>query len=125
MKTLIVFLVFVLWTSVATAQQSTDILETLGNSVSEFQKMDPSSQSGVLSSTGLSSMPKFSWPIALAWVIFGAVGFVAFIYGKKMQNYKVLAIGVTLMGYQYFVTNVWGTYIVGTILCVALYIFWE
>ena len=59
----------------------------------------------------------------IAWVIFGAVGFVAFMYGKRQVEWKAMAIGVALMVYPYFVANTIVLYVVGVALTAALFIF--
>ena len=69
-------------------------------------------------------MGDFSIMNILAWVIFGGVGFVAFVYGKKQSSFKPLVIGIVLIAYPYFVTNTIALYMVGFILCAALY-FWR
>jgi hypothetical protein len=37
--------------------------------------------------------------------IFGSIGFVAFIYGKRMNLWKPMFLGIALMVYPYFVGN--------------------
>jgi hypothetical protein len=59
----------------------------------------------------------------LASVIFGSIGFAAFIYGKKQTNFKTLAIGVILMVYPYFVQNPILLYAIGAVLTVLLFVF--
>lgn len=59
----------------------------------------------------------------IVWVIFGAVGFVAFMYGKRQVEWKVMAIGMALMVYPYFVSNTIVLYVVGVALTVPLFIF--
>ena len=58
----------------------------------------------------------------LASVIFGSIGFAAFIYGKKQTNFKTLAIGVILMVYPYFVQNPIALFAIGTVLTIALFL---
>ena len=58
-----------------------------------------------------------------AAVIFGGIGFAAFVYGKKQLSFKAMAIGILLMVYPYFVSNTIGVYAVGVVLTVALFIF--
>ena len=58
-----------------------------------------------------------------ASVIFGGIGFAAFIYGKKQSNLKALVIGGILMVYPYFVQNPVALYAIGTVLTVMLFIF--
>ena len=60
----------------------------------------------------------------VAWVLFGAVGFVAFAYGKKSREMKPMLIGGALMVYPYFVAGTWALYIIGIGLTAALY-FWR
>ncbi len=59
-------------------------------------------------------------------VIFSAVGFVAFVYGKRMAAYTTMGIGLVMMVYPYFVTGstalMYGT---GAALTVALFLFRE
>ena len=37
--------------------------------------------------------------------VFGSIGFVAFIYGKRMNLWKPMFLGIALMIYPYFVSN--------------------
>ena len=37
--------------------------------------------------------------------VFGAIGFVAFIYGKRMNLWKPMFLGIALMVYPYFISN--------------------
>jgi hypothetical protein len=50
-------------------------------------------------------MPDFSAPNLLAGLLFGSIGFVGFIYGKRMSRWKPMMIGLLLMAYSYFVQN--------------------
>ena len=50
-------------------------------------------------------MPEFSAPNLLAGLLFGSIGFVGFIYGKRMSRWKPMMIGLLLMAYSYFVQN--------------------
>ena len=57
-----------------------------------------------------------------AGLIFGAIGFVAFMYGKKQARMKTMLLGVGLMAYPYFVANpllMWG---IGVVLTAALWL---
>jgi hypothetical protein len=60
----------------------------------------------------------------IAWVIFGAIGFVAFAYGKKSRSMRPMILGGILMIYPYFVSETWPLYIVGGIFTAALY-YWR
>lgn len=66
----------------------------------------------------------FSLIKIVAWIIFGAVGFAAFVYGKKERNFKPLVVGIALMGYLYFVNGTFWLYAIGVGLCLVLY-FWR
>ena len=59
----------------------------------------------------------------LGGIIFGGVGLVAFTYGRKMANFKMLGIGIALMGYPYFISNTLLLYVIGCVLTGALYFF--
>ncbi len=61
----------------------------------------------------------------IAGILFGSIGFVAFVYGKKQSSLKALLIGVLLMVYPYFIPNVIALYAIGVVLTVCLFIFPE
>ena len=61
----------------------------------------------------------------IAGLIFGSIGFAAFVYGKKTMRYKVMTIGLLLMGFQFVVTDNTMTYLVGAVLSAGLYFFRE
>ena len=66
----------------------------------------------------------FASPAALLGsILFGAIGFGAFVYGKKMVLYKPMVIGIALMAFPYFVSITWLMYAVGCTLCLGLYLF--
>ncbi len=56
-----------------------------------------------------------------AGILFGTIGFSAFIYGKKQVNVKAMMLGVLLMVYSYFIPNTIANYAVGTVLTAALF----
>ena len=65
-----------------------------------------------------------NWPNLMGGVLFGIIGFSAFMYGKKERNVKALAIGIILMVYPWVIPNTIAIYVVGTILTAALF-FWR
>jgi hypothetical protein len=78
----------------------------------------------VSSVTEAASPGDFGAAKIVAWVVFGAIGFVAFSYGAKSRSLRPALVGVALMGYPYFVSGTWPLYIIGAALTVALY-FWR
>ena len=54
-------------------------------------------------------------------LIFGSVGFVAFVYGKRMHLWKMMLCGFALMIFPYFVENMSILYIIGTAGTLALF----
>ena len=107
--------------SLAAAQpQTSDVTAALD----DFGRMTAGQQNAVLGSIGLSDPSAFSMPKIIAWIIFGAIGFGVFIYGKKERSVKPLVVGIALMGYPYFVNNTFWLYAVGVGLCLLLY-FWR
>ena len=56
-------------------------------------------------------------------LLFGVVGMAAVIYGKKSTLWKPMLIGVILMAFPYFVSQVWLLYGIGCALCGALFVF--
>ena len=61
----------------------------------------------------------------IACFIFSSVGFVVFMYGKKMASWRPMIIGIALMVYPYFISNTIAVYLIGFALCAVLYFFRE
>jgi len=59
----------------------------------------------------------------LAGLVFGAIGWGAFAYGKKLDLWQPRAIGVALMVYPYFFSNAWVLWGAGVGLMVALWFY--
>jgi len=74
--------------------------------------------------TGATQGGGFGTAKIIAWVIFGAIGFVAFAHGKKSVLMPPMVLGALLMIYPYFVSGTWLLYIIGAALTAALY-FWR
>jgi hypothetical protein len=53
----------------------------------------------------LSAMLNLSAANLIGGFVFGSIGFVAFIYGKRMNLWKPMLLGIALMVYPYFVSN--------------------
>ena len=70
-------------------------------------------------------MPIFSGANLLGGLIFGSIGFVAFIYGKRMHIWKPMLIGLALMVYPYFVDNEVVMFAIGVVGTAALFLFRE
>ena len=66
----------------------------------------------------------FNFAKIAACSIFGAIGFVAFVYGKRNTLWRTMAIGIVLMAYPYFFSGMLALYLIGIALTVALY-FWR
>lgn len=73
---------------------------------------------------GLPQVGDFSAAKIFAWVIFGAIGFAVFLYGKKNKSFRPMIIGISLMVYPYFISGTFLLYFVGIALTAALY-FWR
>jgi hypothetical protein len=63
----------------------------------------------------------FSLYTILVAVVFGLVGFAAFRYGRKNAEPRPRFLGIALMAYGYFVTNVWVSLAIGSALTLALF----
>jgi hypothetical protein len=58
-----------------------------------------------------------------AAILFGAIGLGAFVYGKRAGLAMPMILGAALMGYPYFVSDIWLTFGIGICLCVLLFRF--
>ena len=47
----------------------------------------------------------FSATNLIGGLVFGAIGFVAFVYGKRMNRWKPMLLGIGLMVYPYFISD--------------------
>ena len=50
-------------------------------------------------------MFNFSAANLIGGLVFGSIGFVAFVYGKRTNLWKPMFLGLALMVYPYFVSN--------------------
>lgn len=57
----------------------------------------------------------------IAGFIFGSIGFVAFVYGKRMNLWKPMFCGIVLMVYPYFVADTLALFAIGGIGTLALF----
>ena len=55
--------------------------------------------------------------------IFGSIGFVAFIYGKRTTSWKPMFLGIALMIYPYFISNNIALYAIGIAGSASLFCF--
>lgn len=67
----------------------------------------------------------FSPSSLLAGLLFGGVGFVAFVYGKRMARFQTMALGGALMVYSYFVPAGAAEWLIGAALSAAVWWTWE
>ena len=77
-----------------------------------------------LAGIGLPQTGDFSAAKIFAWIIFGAIGFAVFLYGKKSKLFRTMIIGIALMAYPYFISGTFFLYLVGIALIAVLY-FWR
>ncbi|HXL23989.1 MAG TPA: hypothetical protein VN942_00425 [Chthoniobacterales bacterium] len=54
-------------------------------------------------------------------LLFGSIGFVAFIYGKRMNLWKPMLLGLALMVYPYFISDDMTMIAIGVIGTVGLF----
>jgi hypothetical protein len=66
-------------------------------------------------------LPTIGFANLFAGLIFGSIGFVAFIYGKRMNIWKPMFLGIALMIYPYFVGNTMALYGIGAVGTIALF----
>ncbi len=69
------------------------------------------------------SVPVFSGANLIGGLIFGSIGFVAFVYGKRMHVWKPMFLGLALMVYPYFVGNDIALFVIGAVGTASLFFF--
>jgi hypothetical protein len=60
-------------------------------------------------------MPSLGIANLLAGLIFGSIGFVGFVYGKRMILWKPMFLGLALMIYPYFIANTIALFAIGSV----------
>ncbi len=70
-------------------------------------------------------MPGFSSASLVAQFLFGSIGFVAFVYGKRQSVWRPMFLGLALMAYPYFFESAALLYGLGLALTAALFVFRE
>jgi hypothetical protein len=50
-------------------------------------------------------MPALSGPNLFAGLLFSSIGFVGFVYGRKMSAWRPMFLGIALMAYPYFIED--------------------
>jgi hypothetical protein len=68
-------------------------------------------------------MPAFSVSELIAGLLFGSVGLVAFVYGKRQDLWRPMFTGLALMVYPYFVADTLALYGIGVALTASLLLF--
>jgi hypothetical protein len=69
----------------------------------------------------LSAMLNLSAANLIGGFVFGSIGFVAFIYGKRMNLWKPMFLGIGLMIYPYFISNDAVMFVIGIFGSAALF----
>ena len=69
----------------------------------------------------LSAMLNLSAANLIGGFVFGSIGFVAFIYGKRMNLWKPMFLGIGLMVYPYFISNDGVMFVIGIFGSAALF----
>lgn len=72
---------------------------------------------------GLPPMPALSFANLMAGLIFGSIGFVAFVYGKRMNVWKPMFLGLALMVFPYFIGNTTWLFATGIFGTALLFLF--
>ena len=107
------------------AQEPVNSKTELGTALKDFSQLsEGGDKRNILAATGLPQISNFGPVKIAAYVIFGAIGFVAFVYGKKNTLWRPMIIGIALMTYLYFFSGTLAICFIGIALTAALY-FWR
>ena len=90
---------------------------------------DAQTMNSILSSYGVSNALSgagggFNWWNIIGGIVFGIIGWYAFMHGKREKSWRPMVIGIALMVYPYFVPNAIWAFIIGIALTAALF-FWK
>ncbi len=70
-------------------------------------------------------MPFLSGSNLFAGLLFSSIGFVGFIYGKRMNTWKPMLLGIVLMAYPYFIEDTIVLCLIGLLGTAALFLLRE
>jgi hypothetical protein len=59
-------------------------------------------------------LPSFSFANIVGNLLFSGIGYIAYSYGKRMDNMGIMVKGGVLMGYSYVVPSTLWMYLIGT-----------
>jgi len=126
-KRILGILSFIFWTTVAMnfsvlAQEIQAPQTDLETSLKSIAQLSNSDREMLGTAIGIPSTSDLNWNTIIAGVIFGSIGLVAFLYGKKNALWKPMVIGMLLIAYPYFISNMIVVYLVGIGLVVILYL---
>ena len=91
----------------------------------EFLKQAVEVYTGGGEASGNNLIGGFSCAGLIAGILFGSIGFIAFVYGKKNAEFKPMIMGLVLMVYPYLIRNTIALYLVGIALTGSLFFFRE
>ncbi len=77
----------------------------------------PTDVQKLLQGTGFS----FDVKTIVIGIVFSIVGWMAWRYGRRHQSGRHMILGVVLMVYPYFVSNLWWSLALGSLLTVSLF----
>jgi len=112
-KKFLVMLTIILLNSVAYGQDTQEL-------IGQISKVYTGSEV-----SGSNIIAGFSVGGLIGGMLFGGIGFVAFIYGKKNSEFRPMIMGILLMVFPYFLKNTMAMYLVGIALTVGLYVWRE
>lgn len=70
-------------------------------------------------------MSSHALTVFIAGFVFGSVGLVAFVYGKRMTLWRPMLTGIALMVFPYFTSDIIVTCAIGVVLCASLFLLRE
>ena len=110
--------------SSARAQEVSKSATDPSSTADYFAQVAENNRNMVLNAGSTAPGSPFSMGNLLAGMIFGAIGFGAFIYGKKNAAWRPMVLGIALMGFPYLPMGTGVLYLVGALLTAALF-FWR
>ena len=116
---------FIFYFSIPVSAQPTNSDVDLGAVIQQYGSLNEGQKNLVLNATGLPQGGDFSMVNLVASLIFGSIGFIAFVYGKKQGAWPPMVIGILLMVYPYFIPGTTLMCVIGFALTAGLYFFRE
>ena len=112
-KAFLAFVGIIFWVSIGHSQ---DTAQLLGEVAKVYTGSNGTSSNHLIAGFSIAGL--------IGGFLFSGIGFIAFMYGRKNEEFRPMILGLVLMVYPYFFKGTMALYLVGIVLTLILF-FWR